>query len=228
MTRFLLLSGVALIAMAAAACERTPLMPSAVVSSSEASAAAKPPASVPALAAFRCPGDCATGDAIRGDGNGSYSAVLNSNSEFNLTPSVGRVVWLDFGPVTGCTGCRRDFTTVAMNNGELQTNVIDPATGAVASNGLKSIPVGATWPAFLKVVFNTVQSGVTVQWTVRFNPRDYPQTTTIDVTRTSATSWVIEATPSDAAALLSKELRKRGETNEGVYVMPFQITVTTN
>jgi hypothetical protein len=199
--------------------------------SANASVEAKPPSNVPATVAFRCPGDCTAGDAIRGDGLGSYPASINANSELTLGGDGGslggRVFHLDFGPVTGCTDCRRDFIT-ATSAGELQTNVINPATGSEASNGLKGIPVGATWPSFLYVNFQTVQNGATILWTVRFNPSSYPASTTVDVTRTSETSWVIEATAGHVAQLVSKQLRKRGETNEGTYVMPFRIAVTTN
>jgi hypothetical protein len=226
--RLLVLPATVLIAVSAAACNGTPVSPGAVAPYTASSTAAKPPANVAATAQFRCPGDCSAGDAIRGDGGANYAAGLNSNSEFDLTPTVSRVVWLDFGALTGCAGCRRNFTSVAVTNGVIHTNVVDPATGQLAANGLKSIPMGATWPSFIKVSFETVQNGVTVLWTLRFNPVEQPQTTTVDVTRTSATSWVIEAMASDLAALVSKEVRKRGETNEGAFVMPFRITVTTN
>jgi len=80
------------------------------------------------------------------------------------------------------------------------TNVIDPVTGGEASNGLSSIPVGATWPSRLKLAFDTVASdGKVIQWAVRFNPRDYPPSDHVSVLRTSLTSWEIFATSGPSA-----------------------------
>ena len=88
MKRLSVLSGATLFfAAGVAACDRAPASPSSVMGSADASVEAKPPANVPATALFRCPGDCTAGDAIRGDGSGSYPAVLNSNSEFVPRPA---------------------------------------------------------------------------------------------------------------------------------------------
>lgn len=78
MNRFVTLFGLALAVAAGAACDQAPTAPSVVPSSNEASLHAKPGSStLPATAIFRCPGDCSLDDKIRGDGAGSYSAVLN-------------------------------------------------------------------------------------------------------------------------------------------------------
>jgi len=207
----------------------------------------KPPTTVPATASFRCPGEsCPVADAsqtppvltdaITGDQYGAYTAVdgalIDKAGEFALYLKNGRSLWLDFSHVVAAcavAGCRRTFTDLSIDEGlvaAFHTNVIDPATNGEAALGLRSIPLGGTWRARLKVAFNTVNaSGQTIQWAVRFNPRDYPPSDHISVTRTATRQWVLWATSAEQAMLVSVCCKQRSETNEGLYNMPFTVVV---
>ncbi len=66
-----------------------------------------------------------------------------------------------------------------------------------------------------------------VQWFVRFDPGQYPETSNALVTRTTDT-WEIQAGPGDIAKLLSAPTRGKLElvlTDRGNYFMPFKIVV---
>jgi hypothetical protein len=182
---------------------------------------------------FRCPGhECVTQDRLQGDG-APYAATLNVNREFRIDlAGSSRTFELDFvdGPAP-CSGCRRTFTILTLGSAEeatLQTNVVIPGTDTEASNGLLSIPVGATWPAKMKLIFNLPDPLLGQRsWAVRFNPRDYPGSTHLAITRESSTSWIIEATTSHLAKLVSNGGRREGgQIDEGLYVMPFRIRAT--
>ena len=195
-----------------------------------------------ATGTFRCPGlECPANqviaDAIQSDGMGAYGesdgAAIDRVNEFALwlRPN-GRFLSLDFSNgVTPCgTSCRRDFQTMeidASKSAGFHTNVIDPISGTEAKNGLMSIPVGATWPSRLKIVFNTQSpSGEEIAWAVRFNPRDYPPSDHLLVTRTSTTSWEVLATTDERAMLVSVCCGQQGYVNEGLYALPFRLRIT--
>lgn len=204
----------------------------------------------PATGTFRCPGpDCPTADptavpavltdGIQGDQfsvpfSAADGATLDAVGEFSLrlVPN-GRSLFLDFSngsPLCGAA-CRRKFTGLSLDSDNLtlfHTNVIDPATGGEAANGVLSIPVGATWRSRLKIAFDTTgPTGERIQWGVRFNPRDYYPSDHISVSRSSLTTWEVFATEAERAMLVSVCCRQRGHTNEGLYVMPFRLHVTT-
>ena len=209
-------------------CGRSPASPDSVaIPSSVAGLEAKPSPNQPATSTFRCPGaECVSADRIQGDG-APYASVLNTNSELHIDLTAARTFGLDFtdGPAP-CAGCRRTFTTLvlsASNATQLQTNVVIPGTDTEASNGLLAIPVGATWPSKMKLIFN--HNGFA--WAVRFNPRDYPGSTHLNVTRVDATTWIIEATTAHLANFVSiGDRRNGGKLSEGFFVMPFRIRVT--
>ncbi|MBA3639068.1 MAG: hypothetical protein H0W53_07265 [Acidobacteria bacterium] len=114
---------------------------------------------------LECPIDDPVPDGIQADGPLPYDATdgatIDSLGEFALQPvSNGRFLLLDFshGSATCGAACRRTFATIQIDCNNLtvfHTNVIDPATGAEAADGLRSIPVGATWPSRVKIAFNT-------------------------------------------------------------------------
>jgi hypothetical protein len=208
------------------------------------------PTTRPAIGTFRCPGpDCPAADpaaippvltdGIRGDQYAlSFStadgATIDTVGEFSLRlePN-GRFLFLDLSNGSALCGaaCRRNFTSLSIDADNLtwfHTNVIDPATGAEAGNGVLSIPVGATWRSRLKIAFDTTgPSGERIQWAVRFNPRDYYPSDHISVFRSSLTTWEIFATDAERAMLVSVCCRQKGHTNEGLYVMPFRLHVST-
>ena len=54
----------------------------------------------------------------------------------------------------------------------------------------------------------------------------YPGSTDLTVTRTATNTWIVEASDSDIAELVSTTTSGRSVTvNEGYYAMPFKITV---
>jgi hypothetical protein len=178
-----------------------------------------------------CPDGASLSDGIRGDG-ATYAAKLDSVGELflSLTHGAGRTVWLDFrqGMTVSCPECRRDFETLFLDDVIIHTNLVD-AAGEPAAGGIKSIPVGASSKARLKIAFNRLNaSGKTVQWAVRFNPTDYPESDLVTVRRPSSNTWEIEALSTDRAMLASNIFRQRGtDQMEGPFLMPFQITVVS-
>lgn len=200
------------------------------------------PGPTPAVATFRCPGlECPTEnpvtDGIQGDGLGPYDAAdgatIDSLGELSLRPAAnGRFLFLDFsyGSASCGAACRRTFDTLAIDSTTLavfHTNVIDPATGAEAADGLRSIPVGATWPSRLKIAFNTFgENGEEILWAVRFNPRDYSPSDHIAIVRTGERTWEAFATDEERAMLVSSARRQKGYTIEGLYAMPFRVAIT--
>ena len=201
------------------------------------------PASTPAAASFRCPGlECPTNDpapdGIQADGPIAYEnadgATIDSLGEFSLQPVAnGRFLSLDFSNGSASCGaaCRRTFASIQIDSDNVtvfHTNVIDPGTGAEAAGGLRSIPIGATWPSRLKIAFNTRgAAGEEIRWAVRFNPRDYAPSDHVAVMRISVNTWEVFATDEERAMLVSTCCRQKGDTNEGLYVMPFKVRITT-
>lgn len=201
---------------------------------------ARPVSDQPAVITFRCtatmpdticPETATLSDGVRGDGQ-DYSGVLRGNGEANLTLQAGsgRTIWLDFrkGTTASCPICRRDFDTLFVDSVIVQTNVVD-ASGAEVAEGLRSIPIGGTSAARVKVAWNRLNSlGETVQWAVRFNPEYYPGSDHVTVRRTATNTWEVEAYSSDRALLVSNILRKRGSgQQEGPFHMPFQMRVVS-
>ena len=178
-----------------------------------------------------CPSDGAVSDGIRGDGL-AYPAKLDSTGELflSLTQGGGRTIWLDFrnGATPSCLTCRRDFDTLFLDDVVVHTNVVD-ASGAPVSGGLKSIPIGGSSDARLKVAFNRLNtSGQTVLWAVRFNPVDYPGSDLITVHHVSSNTWEVEAYAADRALLASNILHQRGsDQSEGPFAMPFKLTIVS-
>ena len=206
------------------------------------------PADQSATASFRCAGlasdppcgapDAVVADSITGDG-GPYvgtgtvisgsGAFLRADGEFvlELRSGGGRTIHLSFAeqvaPPSG-TFFRKTFTHATLESFHLNSNVIDPASGEDASGALLAIPVGQTWPSRIKA-FWTDPYGV--EYTIRFNPRDYPGSSHVWVTRDADRTWTIEARYTDVARLVSPPQGRRGSlTDEGLYSMPFKLTFT--
>ena len=209
----------------------------------------KPPPDQSATATFRCAGFTTTcgsdgspvPDSITGDGgayvgvgdtitgSGAFIRSLGGDFELQTRPAGGRLVYLNFEhqavPPSG-TFFRKTFTRATLNGIAFNTNVIDPATGEEAADGVRSIPVGSSWPARIKANWTDPYG---VLYTIRFNPDSYPGSTYVTVTRLAETIWEVEASNADLARLVSPDGPgggKRGPTDEGLYWMPFKITVT--
>ena len=193
---------------------------------------------MPAAAHFKCPGTlCASPDSISADGfdavyDAADGAALNTNGEFAMRFPDGssRRVHLEFGhAIEPCVqNCRKDFTSLEIGAGQealIQTNVVD-AFGEQVDGGLLAIPIGGAGQALLKITFSTMgPAGETFLWAVRFNPADFPGSDSVSVRRIEERLWVIDAPEGTRARLMSKQLRKRGDTDEGLYTMPFTLTV---
>ena len=200
---------------------------------------------VPVTATFRCPLslECQSADRIQGDGAGSYTGATTSpeqgpyfdsgsNLYFPLQPGLGRFVSIDFSaplgtPACAANGtCRKTFTTLFTDN-SLPASITNPldAAGTPLPTGFLSLAVGQSTRARYKLNFAD-PAGRSLLWTVRFNSSAYPGSTELTVTRTAINTWVVEASASDVAELVSTTTSGRSVTvNEGYYAMPFTITV---
>jgi hypothetical protein len=194
------------------------------------------PPSQPATLIFRCafstdPLDpCPVGfvpDGVRSDTATPYAAVLDSLGEayLQLSNGNGRFLWLDFrnGP-TRLPGARRFFDTLLLDDFWFHSNVVDSA-GNEISGGLRSLTVGQSSAARLKITFNTISpAGESVAWAVRFNPEAYPGSDHITVRRLSDNGWELEATANDRAVLVSGV--HKTFLSEGPFYMPFKAVLT--
>jgi len=210
---------------------------------------------VPVTAEFRCPGPvCLAIDQIQGDGVGPYRGVTPSGCAttqeglatteggyltegnlflFSLKAGLGRFVSLSFtsslgtAPCAPSRTCRKNFdwasTDVSVPGSH--TYPVD-AMGTDLPNGLMSIPVGQSAPARWFFNFDD-PAGRSILWTVRFDPRLYPGSTYLTVTRLADAQWSISASDANIAQLVSDTTSgKSAKVNEGYYSMPFRILVT--
>jgi hypothetical protein len=202
-----------------------------------------------ATATFRCaafdpcgPSGFVVQDSLTGDGNAyvgvgdlisGSGAFVRSDGEFSfdLRAGGGRFVYLNFAEqVAGPSGSlsRKTFDQATLDSFHLNTNVINPATGQDASGALLGIPVGQTWPSRIKA-FWTDPYGI--DYVIRFNPDHYPGSTYVWITRESENAWSIEAGHTEVARLVSVPHDPKGKpgsltADEGLYVLPFKLTVT--
>jgi hypothetical protein len=212
----------------------------------------------PVTADFRCPLsiECVSDDQIEGDALGPYRGATPEGSAttpeahsttmgsyltegnlffFTLKSDRGRTISFDFGrplgaaPCAAAATCRKTFSAVVTDRTPhgSRTYPVD-AMGTDLPNGFESIPVGQSARARLFLNFED-PAGRELLWTVRFDPRLYPGTTHLTVTRPAVNQWIIEAGDSHIAQLVSEPTTTKGKstkTNEGYYTMPFKITVT--
>jgi len=199
---------------------------------------------------------CASGDGVLGDAGGSYAgdpAASTTRGAFFWTSGTyddfqlkfdgigGRSLILDLGTqvqAPTCGGklpCRKDFDVVVITKTLLEQGLlVRPANpdGSDLAGGMRSIGIGQTVPGKLKVNFPD-PDGTTMWWTLRYNPRDYPGSSYVYVTRTGSNAWTISAggylTSDDkgVAELVASPDGSAGrtQTHEGWYLMPFSLTV---
>ena len=179
---------------------------------------------IPMTAEFR--NDVQTPDRIMSDGLGLYidrvdqvKAILDARGDFDLDtntaggPAFRRLV-LDFTSPASCpaAGCQPPFATGA-----------EDAYLSTGAGGLPAMPVGAAVGSTLAVNF---YPGGDLQWFLRFNPSQYPDTSNVVVTRLSADTWAIEAGSNAIAKLLSAPTKgKMVLTDRGNFFMPFRAVV---
>lgn len=212
----------------------------------------KPKTDILATATFRCnslnpespcvPEGHFLPDAITGDGmpytgvgtwdsgSGAFVRAVDGEFSIDLNAGLGRWVLLDFRQqVAGPSApfFRKTFETVALDAFHLNTNLINPSTGLEAAGGLPVMPIGAAWPSRIKAGWVDTYGFL---YNIRFNPRDFPGSTHVTVTRVDEKIWTIEASATDVARLVSPGQNTKGKstgpTDEGLYNMPFKITVT--
>ncbi len=175
---------------------------------------------IPVTATFR--DDAALPDRIGSDGLGTYidgvdhvRAVLDGRGDFDLdTNSTGgptvRTLFLDFRTPASPTA-----------NPPFATSTVQAfiSTGA---GGLPQMAIGSSTRSKLAVNFDASGKG----WFIRFSPNEYPDTSSVLVSRVSVDAWEIEAAPTDIAKLLSYSTRgKLVLTDEGNFFMPLRVVV---
>ena len=149
------------------------------------------------------------------------------------TEDAGRTLYVDFtepdGPapcLATSKGCRMDFSTASVNVPNMGFN-INPTdeNDNVLPNGLMDIRVGGSAFARVKINFDD-PSGRDYLWTIRFNPGQYAGSTHVRLTRVDEVTWIAEATAEERARLVA--INNKGKlvmTDEGLYIMPFKVTI---
>jgi hypothetical protein len=188
-------------------------------------------------------------DRLTGDNLGAYEAdadgtsvILNGNREFRTGLFGARFVYLDFSQVieaaTCGAGCFRTFGDIVIPEANtyppegpyrvsMQTNVVD-INNVEIPNGLMGLVEGNSSPARFFVTFKD-PAGRDFHWSALFNPGEYPGSTLVQVTRIGPCTWTIEANGAGAVGGLrawSVRKGKNGNSDEGLFSMPFGITFT--
>lgn len=185
---------------------------------------AGPPSQIPMTAEFR--DDVSLPDRIMSDGLGPYvhgvgqvKAILDGRGDFDLDTNASgkpalRLLSLDFTVPASCpaSGCQPPFATGS-----------EDAYMSTGAGGLPNMAIGASTRSKLQVSFS---SGGNLQWFVRFDPSQYPDTSSVLVTRLDVNSWTIEAGATDTAKLLSAPTSgKLVLTDRGNYFLPFRVVI---
>ena len=184
--------------------------------------------SIPVIGTFR---DSTTiPDRIKSDGLGTYvdgqngvRAVIDARGDFDLDTSTagpgGRTLFVDLSSCVS-TSCNAPFATQDVD-----------AFMSTGVGGLPNMAQGSSTASSLAVNFVTPSTPNT-QWFLRFNPNAYPGTSTVTVTRGSASTWTIEAvTGSTSCGAMAKLLSapttgKLILTDRGNFCVPFEVTVS--
>jgi len=183
--------------------------------------AGKKPSEIPMTATF----SDSSGDRIGSDGLGPYIngvddvyAIIDARGDFDMktdgwggTPKVvERMLYLDF----------QDPASQYFNRPFLWAY-----EDAFMSTGVGDLPlmgIGSYVSSNLAVNFGASSRG----YFIRFNPNTYPGTNWVRITRLSEDTWEIEAVYPAIAQLLSYPTKgKFVLTNEGLFCMPFKVTV---
>ena len=202
----------------------------------------KPSGNIPVTVILRCPGTgCIPTDGIGGDFYGPYA---NDVTRFFLNTAGGHgALWLyvdpprsfrlDFTQPDGIAPCELTMAGCNKNFTIIDTPSPSPATAVNPTDeydvelpqGFLGIPIGGSAYARVKINFPD-PLGRNLLWTIRFNSSAYPGTTNVAVRRISESTWEVEATAEDRARLVCVTTRGRpAGTDEGLYIMPFKMTV---
>lgn len=163
-----------------------------------------------------------------------------------------RRLYLDFGqpanvpPCAATNSCKRDFSFAEVASTQPGGAVIRPvnttaphipASGDLPG-GLLALVQGDTAFAGIKLNFpdpRAVPKRHQVVWTVRFNPGSFAGSCYVAVSCPVATMagaacerWIVQPDPacSQATLVQSPDGSVRGQVDEGLYYMPFTLTVT--
>jgi hypothetical protein len=189
------------------------------------SAGKKWPSEIPVTATFRVD---FPGDRIGSDGLGAYidqvddvHAVIDARGNFDMITAwhggqkvMERMLYLDF----------QDPASTLFNPPFLNDCVL-----AFMSTGVGDLPlmeINSSVSSNLGVNFGAAGGRGWFNWFIRFNPDVYSGTNSVQITRLSEDTWEIEAVYPAIAQLLSYPTKgKFVKTNEGLFHMPFKVTV---
>lgn len=178
------------------------------------------PTSTPLIATFA--DNNLTPDRIQSDGMGPYvngqsnvKAILDGGGDFDLdtntTPLAAiRTLFLDFTSCASGPGtCSPPFTTDRVDS-----------YMSTSAGGLPSMMVGSSKASSMQVSF-------VGGYFLRFDPGAYPETSNVTVTRTSSTTWIVQAPATAIAKLLRSTGNGKNATlaDEGDYFMPFGVSL---
>jgi hypothetical protein len=201
-----------------------------VVGAAGVSVFAAKPTLTSLTASFRCAVGlaCTTGDRLLADGLGAYvgnvqtteGAFINANGGFwihQVPGGDGRSVAIDLSVKTASNAaCGLVPTTlVAATDVDLRINV-------EGTSGIESLPVGPTYVGFGILNYRDPNQA-NVIWTLRWQT-GASQPGKVFVTRTSSTTWLI--TSSESLLQCTRQKGRNPGGDEGVYNLPFEITVT--
>jgi hypothetical protein len=211
--------------------------------------------SVPVIATFRCltseplsplcnaPVIDGT-DRIRDDGR-SYAGTIDPSGLFGAQlstpvsrPETARLLNMYFGTsVTGSRTCEvvgnchpngaSDNESFGLNNAQLRVKPLVPGTWEDLPGLMFGMACNVGYPALVHYTFWLPDGDG--HWGFNFNPREYPSTTDALLTRLDHDTWSVEAGSAQSGELLSwahSGIRgKNGPSHEGVFTMPFKVTI---
>ncbi len=180
---------------------------------------------------------------IQGDGapypDGSALITCAGEIEIKNQEDFGRQIFLNFSdpssPAPCEPDCLRELDTYLTAPFIWRTNVMantgDPTEddGSLVG-GAWAIPDGQSRQSRLKVNFSTPNGTLTI----RFKPDAFADTSWLLVTRTSSTTWTVEAASNDIAKLMTPDFQasttvkgknKTKGHDEGNFFMPFILDV---
>jgi hypothetical protein len=205
------------------------------------------PTPTPATATFRCyfsDPTCAANDRVRDD-FATYSGVINSGT-FDLQVASGRSVLLFLlDIISGSRTCVAtgncnptgplDAEAQPLNltiNASLRVKALTEPPYQDLAGGLTAMRCGTTNPGL--VHFTWWMPDNDGHWGFNFNPKEYPDTNAVKLTRESPGTWTVETDSAinvnDVGELLSWAhsgiTRHNGPSHEGRFHVPFKFTIT--
>jgi hypothetical protein len=202
------------------------------------------PTPTPATVTFRCYSSdsaCSLGDRVRDDG-GTYSGVISSGT-FDLQIASGRSLQLYLlDMISGTRTCDPigncnphgplDAQTQPINlsiSASIRVKALTPPPYQDLAGGLTAMACGTAGPGL--VHFTWWMPDNDGHWGFNFNPKEYPDTSAVELTRVGAGTWTVETKSgiNDQGELLSWAhsgiTRHNGPSHEGRFHVPFTFTI---